>query len=182
MDLLPKTQGLFRTEVRSAVYRAALRPGVACCYGFLIGTHPEFVSPHFELSVPCACVPRFEDAFTASDVLTDYLLACRELATFADASPVGVFGAWDTISNPRSNQFLGLLIDTARSLDLPYVAVFPTSGGETFWGTGLFFANRFPHSPLDYRTVSGRRSARPAHNLRRIRAQWRTILHSHQLQ
>ena len=182
MDLLPKTKAVIRTEARSAIYRAALRPGVSCCYGFLIGTIPDFVSPSFELSLPCACVERFDDAFSAPDVFSSHLPACREVAHNAETEPVGIFGAWEPSFEPRANQLLGLFIDTARTLRLPYVALFPTTAGEAMWGVSLYFANRFPHEPITYRMASGRRSVSTAHNPRRVRAQWRSTLHSHQLQ
>ena len=171
MDRLSQTHVRIRRPASSAVYKAALRPGIIAAFGFLVETRHEWVSPVFDAALlSCVC----GDGFRLEDVartLEDDLGLCRALASGHDAEPLAVFAAWEKAFRPDRSQRLGFIVDATRELRLPYLAVFPVDGGETLWRTRIYFVNRFPHDPLPYSAL-GRRSDRPEHNPRRMKAAW----------
>ena len=174
MDLLPKTIVGVRSPASSAVYRHALRRGINASYGFIIGTQTD-TRPTFDLALPVYSLSDIDDLEAAPDVLPKHLPAAKELARHADNVVNGMFLAWDSISLANRNQFLGMFIDLAKSLEIPYMVSIPIDGHETFWGASIFFANRFPHDALRYKRLP-RRSDEPQHNPRKIARLWKLAL------
>ena len=50
------------------------------------------------------------------------------------------------------NQLEGLWVDAVRDMRLPYIVLFHTFGHEPL-GLCCYFANRFPHNALPYRSL-----------------------------
>ena len=171
MDLTSQIQIRIRREASSTIYRSALRLNAVGCYGFLIGTREEWIRPVIDAAL-VAQIATDRSAFAGmADVLAQRLEQCQATAAWAEAMPLGIFVARDTSFDPHECQNLGALIDLTRELQLPYMAVFKTSGYETVWMPAFYFASHFPHPSLPSRSLC-RRSHHPQHNPRRIRAYW----------
>jgi len=176
MDWLPKITVGIRSPASSAVYRSALKGDINACYGFFIGTRDEWTRVIFDFALPVCSLSDIDNLEAAPGILPKHLAAATELARHADSVVNGIFLAWDSISLANRNQFLGLFIDLAKALEIPYVANIPIDGHETFWGASIFFASRFPHDALRYKRLAPRRSDQPHHNPRKIARLWKMAL------
>lgn len=174
MDLLAKTQIGIRKSVRANIYKATLQPGILAVFGLILGTTEQRTFPIFDTSlVSCSHGNNFS-LMEVSRILSLDLPLCSNLGVLCKADPLAIFTAWDESFNENRNQRLGQLVDITRKLKLPYLAIFPTNGGEAIWRTSIYFANRFPHDPIPYIKL-GRRSELPDHNSRRIKAMWKQL-------
>jgi hypothetical protein len=169
------TQIAIRRPALSTVYRAALQPNAAGCFGYLIGTNKEVAHPIIDIALVARTVASNDEFAAMSDLLPALLPACRSTAEFAGATPLGLFASWDTIFLKDRGQLLAALVDEARRLELRLAVEFPTYGGDPLFAARFFEAARFPHEPLSYTTRS-RRSEQPAHNPSRIMRHWRSCL------
>jgi hypothetical protein len=178
MDLLSKTHVGIRSSARATIYKAALQPYIKAVFGIIIGTHERWTSPIFEAAlVSCSC-DATNDFSRVPKALSSDLALYAEFVNLPMAKPIAIFAAWENLLGRDRNQCTGQLVDTASELKLPYLAIFPTDGGETIWGVSIYFANRFPHDPLPYSMLK-KCSDRPEHNPRRVKAMWKKIKCEH---
>lgn len=166
-----------RGEASSTVYRAALSTDFDCCFGFLLGTREPLESPSVEFSLISAIPTTRDRLWAGPELLYSQFPASQRVAAHTGTTVIGLLAAWDTSPGERRNQLLGLWIDTAKEMQLPFVIHFPTTAHEHLLAKRCFFAPCFPHDALAYRNTRGRLSDDPRHNPRRVRALWRASLH-----
>ena len=176
MDLLTITLAGVRRDVRSMVYHSALQRLNSGCFGFLLGGQEEFTRPVFDLALVVKEIKTGKPFNFAPDQLETKLAACRQVAAKAETKVIGLFVAWDDfIFCDHRHERFGEVLDTARRMELPYVAEFSTLGHESGWGINIYFVNRFPHERLPYKMLP-RRSRRAEHNPRRLLQLWKSLM------
>ncbi|MBF0260068.1 MAG: hypothetical protein HQK62_14785 [Desulfamplus sp.] len=172
MDLIPEPIIGIRQSVRSTIYKAALQPRTPDTFGIILGIeNAEKNAPIFEAAlVSCSS----DELTKVKDIIISDISLCEKVVKFTMFQPIAIFTAnsWSLRNDP--NQRLGFLIDMAYILEIPYVAVFPTDGGETIWGITLYSSYRFPQEPLNYKMLK-KASDKPENNPRRIRALWKKL-------
>jgi hypothetical protein len=175
MDLLPKIVVSVRQEARSAVYRVAINTDFGCAVGFLLGSTEPFESPAIEFSLVGATPATQDNLWQAPQALQLLLPASKQVAEHTGTEVIGLFMASDSCMDENRNQLEGLWVDAVQDMRLPYIVLFSTDGNEPR-GLCCYFANRFPHDALPYRSLRGKLSNEPRHNPRRVQSLWHELL------
>jgi hypothetical protein len=105
--------------------------------------------------------------------------AASEVAAFSKSEVIGIFAAYQSYLHTSQNQLIGYLCDYAKSRNLSYFFQFPTDGGETIWGIGVYNTKWYPHEAFDYHMVYRRASDKPHDNTRRVHRLWTKLVAAH---
>lgn len=165
----------FRSPVRSEVYRQALQSRAIGCVGFVIGTAEAFTRPIFDTALISEVVYIGESYADPIRRLIFLLPICGNVAEQAEAKPLGLFVARENFDSGWNHEQLGIAVDVAKEMKLPYLVIFPMDGFESCWQAGVSNVNWAPYDPLPIKALP-RRSNESKHNPRRIKKAWKTAL------
>jgi len=165
-------------SAKSKIYKSALQFHTSLCLGFILGSQPPAGGTVLEFPLVAFQNSGLMDLPITAEIaeLHKYLVPATLTAKDIGRSLLGIFGGWDHHYQRSVTQMrLGALVDYAIQIDVPYILVVPTDGGESIWGIRAYYSHRFPCSRQKYKTIR-KRSTLKSDNLRRVQAVWRKIL------
>jgi hypothetical protein len=167
---------IIRSQVRARVYKSALGDcwhNFTC--GFLLGQcERSWEEAQFDFALPTELIG-MTGLESISDTLDLLRQAAEEVAVFSNTKVIGIFAAYEGYLQYGQNQLLGYLSDYGRKNWLSYFLQFPTDGGESDWGVGVYNAFWFPHEAFPYHMNRHRNSHQPYDNPRRVNKLWNAL-------